>query len=327
MLCKDVHISMSNYRNSCYLDALIVALFHSSALKEKMLGIIFGDGIKSHKNRHSRVINKRLLKLAEDISQELRRIANELVVKEIKVPTTCSAFRELLQQYHDIYINKVSLANEKINWVTDELEPLDVLSIFQTIFKARDIMSIEKVTLVTKSIAHTIAKSKWKVLESERTQASHIDIISLEDLQAFQDPSGNIKLQRFYPVSARKVPLSNTLVQQHITHKLQQVTIQSTPALFVIVSRLMGDIKITTPVIPLHKITCKDGTVLKLSSIIIHHGNGIGGGHYTCCYKCGNTFYEYDDLRRDVSKIGSMVDLKTHKNGYILKNAVLFLYA
>ena len=47
--------------------------------------------------------------------------------------------------------------------------------------------------------------------------------------------------------------------------------------------------------------------------MIIHYGSNKGG-HYTCLYCCDSIWYEYNDMSRNITKIGSLKDVYNNSN-------------
>jgi len=89
--------------------------------------------------------------------------------------------------------------------------------------------------------------------------------------------------------------------------------------------RNSGTTKLNIKVIPSKTIKLpKNSFDLHLTSIIIHFGN-IGGGHYICLYKSNNKWFEYDDLHKSPTYIGSLS--KIIKNDKYISNIVGLVYS
>jgi len=89
--------------------------------------------------------------------------------------------------------------------------------------------------------------------------------------------------------------------------------------------RNSGTTKLDIKVIPSKTIKLpKNSFDLHLTSIIIHYGN-IGGGHYICLYKSNNKWFEYDDLNKIPTYIGSLS--KIIKNDNYISNIVGLVYS
>lgn len=67
-----------------------------------------------------------------------------------------------------------------------------------------------------------------------------------------------------------------------------------------------------TPIDPEEYISLQSGQRFEFSGVILYNG-----AHYTCCYKCGNIWYYYDDLseRGDLSVPRKIGEYKTLMNG------------
>jgi ubiquitin C-terminal hydrolase len=61
---------------------------------------------------------------------------------------------------------------------------------------------------------------------------------------------------------------------------------------------------------------------LELISIIIHHGNSINSGHYTCLIKQKSKWYHFDDMKTDFDYIGDFEDIDDN----VFKNLVSLIY-
>jgi len=61
---------------------------------------------------------------------------------------------------------------------------------------------------------------------------------------------------------------------------------------------------------------------IELVSIIVHHGSSVHSGHYTCLIKHDNEWYEFDDLKDDLTYIGEFKNISS----YVSQNAVDFIY-
>lgn len=332
-ICRKVSYALANENNSCYIDSLMVALFHGQqGLDESWEQALFGNGPVKHLHHqtHKEVIQ--LTVQSEKIKREIQRISRNMLVHQSDEPraTLCRNLRYMLARYQLMYTSKVSPTAEVVDWKNDQLEPLDILRTLQSMFVTSPIVQVRKEILVSNSTTKKPRSSQLKLHDSSLIADNFIDIISPEDLNNDnKDEHGHIKLQRFYPQSTRETPPTDST--KGYKRRFERLTRITTPLLFIHVTRIvsydgMNVVKNTTPVLPLQEMKLGDGNILKLSSIILHHG-GATGGHYTCVYKCGHNFYEYNDVPKNkVRYLGSFNDVKEFNNGYILRNAVSFVY-
>jgi hypothetical protein len=127
-----------------------------------------------------------------------------------------------------------------------------------------------------------------------------------------------IRLSNYFPI--RKQIINNITYTEKII---------SAPMLCIRVPRALdSEDKNTTIVIPEETIKLQNGSILKCSSIVIHHGNNINSGHYTCMFKYfkDNLWYHYDDITNNYVKIGSFNDMLKWKKGYVPKNQNMCVY-
>lgn len=110
--------------------------------------------------------------------------------------------------------------------------------------------------------------------------------------------------------------------------KLEIKTYTKSPMMIVHISRTFVDQKLKTVVIPLLSIKLKENTrTLSLRSIIVHHGDTMQSGHYTCYIRCKKYFYHYDDLNFvNMKFIGDYQKLFAMNEHNVLKNATDFIY-
>ena len=318
--CNKQRYTLRNQNNSCYLDTFLVGLFHwePSHFRQTLLGA----NVLKHIDEHG-AMNQQLLETGGDIKRELYRIVENMSARENDVKVeTCTTLRKMFARYARLYKQHMSPTSEVLDWKQEQLEPFDVFNFLNIVFDIPELVKIERVKLGTQSKAKKISRSALNTIDTRNEHQTYVETLSLEDLSTFADEAdGSVKLQKIYPTCMRNLPI----ISSEYKRIFEMTTIQDAPALYVHVPRMALGTKNTTKVVPLQELRMQSGKTLVLRSIFVHHGSHMAG-HYTCVYKCGDNFYEYDDLRSNVTKIGSFATMKEHRNSYILRNGTCFVY-
>jgi len=316
------NFSLKNEKNSCYMDALFVALFHD---KNKYIhNLFFNSDLKIFKN-------EKLNTIANGIKKELENIYTGLFNASSKKNLTCSNLRKL---FHNFF--KINYPNRQIEWKRDQLEPLDVISILDDIIVFKKNTKINSKIYGTNKKSKSIVLSKLKMISDKNTTANNFSsVISIDSLLS----NDKIYLKKLYPKLINDVtfdeenlwkPYSKNSKEVY-TRKIEKISYLSSKLLFITVNRIfkMGSQeseKLESQIIPALKLKLKENADnLYLKSIIVHHGFA-GGGHYTTLFNCKGKWYEYDDMKSSIDLIGDFEDMCEHNDNYYLKNCTNIIY-
>jgi len=317
---------LKNERNSCYMDALFVALFHEK--NKYIYNLFFNSDLKSFKNH-------KLKTIAQNIKDELHNIYTRLfdASSSSSKKLTCSNLRKL---FNDFF--KLNNPDRLIDWKSEQLEPLDVINILGDIITFKKNIKINiKNYGINKKIKKPVL-SKLKNINDITTYHDNFSSIIPIDTILSNDI---IYLKDLYPKTLTDVifdeenlwkPYSGNSKEKYL-RKIEKITYLSSKLFFITINRLfkMGSgsqdaEKIQSKIIPMLKLKLKENeNNLYLKSIIVHHGNNYGG-HYTTLFICNGKWYEYDDLRSSIQLIGSFEDLCEYNDSYYLKNCTNILY-
>jgi ubiquitin C-terminal hydrolase len=114
-------------RNSCYIDSLLLSLFHNKDIE------IENDFLKAPLNHYNRHFDK----LGEDIRKELIKIYDIISNRKKDKINNCSLLRKLLNDYYKnfikLYPNK-QIIDINENYITSQLDIYDILNLFNVIF-------------------------------------------------------------------------------------------------------------------------------------------------------------------------------------------------
>lgn len=312
------NILINNERFSCYLDSLLVALFHddNTYIKELFLNSSFNN-----------LKNDKLIDLANKIKEELISIYSYIQnINNDNNKNYCKNLRKLFQNFYNIKYPK-----NNINWIDDQLEPLDVINMLNEIFNIKKETKINIKQFASNKINKTIIFKKLKLIDNKNILNDFYSIIPLDKLLS----GDNIKIKKYYPIMTDDTIFSSDNLwkpnsKDKYLRKIEKTTFLSSKFLFIHINRNLDlgseKNKLETKIIPALKIKMKENKLnLYLKSIIIHHGR-YGGGHYTTLYICKGKWYEYDDLRTKVKIIGDFDDLCKYNDEYYLKNCTNLLY-
>ena len=278
---------LTNNKNSCYLDSYLMAIMHvkdNSIIKD----ILEAPAKFSGKN------NLGLEKLSKNVQSELSSIYNKIHDKEDA--SVCSSLRSLFSQYDENYKKRKNENLEEIDWISSQQEPQDVYQIFNRLFQIRN-------------------NTKKQVVDSDSTTVQNVDFndlfISLED--------GDVNLKDYLPVyTSTKVTQANKQITR------SEKYLESTG---MVVNILRGydddgeEKKRTQLSIPIETFALENKEMF-LESIIVHHGQTVHSGHYTCYIRHNNTWYHFNDIGPTLTFVGAFKNIP--KDTY--KNAVTFVY-
>lgn len=288
-------------KNSCYIDTTIMALFHRPKVKW------INDNFFKNELPHSQYFS--LYQTTDNIRQELQTIYKNL--HSIKQDIKCSNLRNLFSIFDKQYKIAYNVNPEKIEWIRSQQEPNDILNILLRIFKIPPTIKIRQV-----------------FKKSKQTDKFFFNSIQIDVGELINN---NIVYLKNY------IPKTKDIIHQDDgSTNLKTTLIIQAKLLFVNINRnYLGEQKLITSVIPeeYFKIcatkspeNCKK--IIKCVSIIIHHGNSVKGGHYTCVFKFykDDQWYHYDDLQSKYILIGNFKNILEWNDNYITKNMVGCIY-
>jgi len=312
------NIPIYNERNSCYLDSLMVALFHGN---NQYIKHVFLESALVDKN-------DALIKIAEDIRGELTHIY-DIIQNNNSNRNYCKNLRNLFQAY-----NRLKYPKNNIKWKTEQLEPFDIINLLNNIFIIKPVLKVNKKIYGTNKLSKTIVFKNLKLFRDESKKVDYTSIISMDDFMAHD----KFVLKKYYPIT-----INNTIFDEDnlwkpsdkqsdlYKRKIEKTTLLSGKFLFININRSFisddGNFKKSDKIVePALKIKMKENKYnIYLRSIIIHRG-AYGAGHYICLYECKGKWHKYDDLNTKIEIIGSFTDLCRYDNGYYLKNCTNLVY-
>lgn len=320
--CAKMAYSLRNESNSCYMDSFFVALFNNKKKTPEIIDSILKAPI--HRFNKSAAIKE----VIHTIKQEFKRVVDRLIVSDENVDkTTCSNLRNLLKQYQTMYNNEGGHMEIK-NWTHHQLEPFDIVALLNNMLNLPNNLRVRNEKYGTMSRAAKPPSASWKLIDSDETQTSPFDILALEDLESVEE-RGTVKFSKLYPKLVRDM----SYLQNGYVKTKKETTYVDAPFLYVHLPRIYRQyanervrlVKHNKSIVPSKDMKLGGGKKMSLQSMIVHHG-GAEGGHYTCVYRCSDKFYEYDDMRHQVTLIGDFAKMKAYKSGYILKNVTCLVY-
>jgi hypothetical protein len=349
-------INIDNNANSCYIDSLFVALFHDDEspfvkfFKNANINKrYFTDKYKSKVkvsikgNNHTQTMSKSI----EDIKKNLIQII-DIILNNTLEAFACTDIRKNLQIYHLIKQHFINLHNEindndvdkDVNYMTSQQEPKDVLS--SALFDMFELTDEMKWT-DTKSVWGYNKDSSQKLLNNSNISKT------TEKEACFKTINFNEYIsQTYYEFNIEKLtsefetifdkdnyykPEGNATLYQYKVEKHEYTNVNYLWVNFTRLNTLNEKINIIVK--PAESLTFKNKT-LYLRSIIVHVGGEISNsGHYICVYKCGDTWYEYNDAgesKKRQTKIGTFKNVKNfekdtkHGKNYYLRNCTDLIY-
>lgn len=309
-----------NENNSCYLDSLLIALFHKN---NKLIYDIFFNSPINHKEML--IINKKAIEIRNELHDIYLFISNKKNESRY-----CKNIRKMFNDYKNIYQNTFPDRHiEDNNWQLHQSEPIQVLQFLNIIF---NFPVTSQYSIYKWGTNDKLTKDKLKgILSSPYISYAHeksifMSSIDMEDLYE----KYSVKIKDFYPDKINIVHFDNDnlwhpIKNQKYNTKIQKTSYTKSKLLFIHINRLRSNFeKIFTKVIPVDYIEIKNNK-LELQSIIVHLGNG-NRGHYICLIKCNKIWYEYNDLHKKLRHIGSLKDLVNHENGLYISNSTDMIY-
>lgn len=319
--CSKQSFTLANKNNSCYLDAIIVGLFHNQ--NEHVRRVFLDSPIRIYDN------SQLTSKIAEAIQIELRRIAADVSVKVHKQSKQyCTNLRRLFQNYQQVYSDNVS-ALEDFDWKFSQAEPFDFLRFMQVIFEIPvDVVRARQQLWGTNSMRRKPILKHLDSISDNTLEPGFVFMVSLEDLLG----ADVVDLGKMLPMKRSDTTFGEGSVwnpsgRQPYKRKIEKTTYLAGKLLIVHVQRMAFQEKLDALILaPLKMKLRLEKHSIYLRSIIIHHGSSHGSGHYTCLYECKGVWYHYDDLEPRTKRIGTFEKVAAYKKGYFLRNCTDLIY-
>lgn len=317
--CSRQQYALANDNNSCYLDSIIVGLFHNG--NEYVRDLFLNSPIQQYPGSQSTT------RIAEAIQTELQSIVAGLSSQSPLVKTQyCTDLRRLFQRYQSAYSDDVSEL-EEFDWKYAQAEPFDFVRFMQVVFDLKPNNRIRQELWGTNSQRRVVILKKLDKVSDRVERAGLVHMINLEDMLG----ADLVDLRKMLPMHRSETMFDAANMwkpnrNKEYTRKIEKTTYVQGHLLIVHIPRLAFQEKLSTSVVPPLKIKMKlNATPLYLRSIVVHHGD-YDGGHYTCLYECKGVWYHYDDLRPNVRRVGSFSEVETFRDGYFLRNSTDLVY-
>lgn len=295
-IMMDKEINISNEHNSCFIDSLLVSLFH---FKNRVIYNMFFR-IK-HKLEH---------KYAQRIQEELYYIYKYINKSEDIENKHCNIIRKYLEKYYRelLIINKNNriFFNNQDNWLTQQIDVFELITYFDKIFNFNNNVKIRdgdnnynKNMIQEISSSYLIRKSK---LDISTLIPNRLEKHDLDNNNYYTNSNG--KLMKYYEKKYNILKTNGVLIIE-------------------IYRNIGNDIKLTTKISYPNTIKILgDKKELRLRSIILHKGDTVEYGHYTALLKRNGKTYEYDDIRETKLK-----EITCEYEKSMRKNIVCLIYA
>jgi len=265
---KDINIS--NEHNSCFIDSLLVALFH---FKNR---VIYNMFFRIDKLEH---------KYALRIQDELYNIYKYINKGDDIENKKCNMIRKYLEKYYrelvKINENNKIFFNNRDNWLTHQIDVFELITYFDKIFNFKINVRIregdnkyKKNMIQEISSSYLIGKSK---LDISTLIPYRLDRYDFDSNNYYKNSNG--KLIKYYEKEYDILKTNGVLIIE-IYRNVGAETKLATKIVYPNTIKILGDKK-----------------ELKLRSIIIHKGDTVNSGHYTALLKRNGKTYEYDDIR------------------------------
>lgn len=283
-------------RNNCYLNAILVGLFHEdNNLQKYILGETFPRPFQ------------------QQVQIELRKLQYAIKTGETR---GCQEIRRLF----DVY-------TQNSEWLGSQQEPYDVVNILTKIFE------IPNSTFYSKT-DFGIINGTSREESSSQEFGSFVISIEVSRLRRFElnHPRTRFMLCKYVPSTIDKVKdmgTWNAASGRAYTEKTTKIQYKQAPFLYIHVNRIDNSEKQSNLlVVPDETIVLEQNSVpLTLTSILLHKGLD-NQGHYTCLYRCGKFWYVFDDGDLNGTQhnklIGTFTEVLDHPN--TLRRAVDFMY-
>jgi hypothetical protein len=323
--CDSGFGGLKNKNNSCYIDALLLALLHRpiNYVSERIL---------TADSNSIKLSDPKIQKLTDRIREDLVMIQSQFKSGQI---TTCSNLRSLFESYqrasNNYLVAQGKKPNKVMNWTTSQRSPHDVLSYLEKIFHLKGDAVASFQVMGTNQISDQIKAKDLFVSTSENRKVEviiHIDSFTLQQKQFANEPYevknaiDNLTITHFD---------SNNLFLHKYSNKIEQIKYLTAPMLILSFDRNYLGTKLLTKIKPVSRLTLpgldppQTKTHLNLTAIIVHDGKSPNSGHFRAYLKCGTKWYHYDDVGFEkLDYVGSFSKIKDHPN--VLSNATQLIY-
>ena len=270
ILKDNKEINISNEHNSCFIDSLLVALFH---FKNRVIYNMFFR-INKLEHRYAQRIQGELYNIYEYINKS-KDIENK----------KCNMIRKYLEKYYrelvKINENNRIFFNNRDNWLTQQIDVFELITYFDKIFnfkinvRIRDGDNKYKKNMIQEiSSSYLMGKSK---LDISTLIPYRLDRYDFDSNNYYKNSKG--KLIKYYEKEYNILKTNGVLIIE-IYRNIGDETKLATKIVYPNTIKISGDKK-----------------ELKLRSIILHKGETVESGHYTALLKRNGKTYEYDDIR------------------------------
>jgi hypothetical protein len=301
-------------KNSCYLDSILMALFHS---KDKYIEkILLKNDIKDD--------NPDLLKLKKDIQEELNRLANVIYSEE---KSSAQQLRKLFTDASELIKDKKRTSDLfAYNWTSHQRDPIDVYTLLEMLFEIKPELLIEEKKFDN---ANKDLPGKPKV----RNSTESIFIKTYFEIEE-KEPDKIYKISEMIPKHGVETDgisgkTGNGRLKGERIISITDVTYIKSPILGIITSRnsRSSGQKLMANIIPSLSLKLEGNTkYLILKSIIVHHGSA-SGGHYMAYIKCSDNWYFYNDMDfEDKGMVLVGTDQDIINNEDVIKNSHALFY-
>ena len=270
ILKDNKEINISNEHNSCFIDSLLVALFH---FKNRVIYNMFFR------------INKLEHRYALRIQDELYNIYKYINKSEDIENKKCNMIRKYLEKYYrelvKINENNRIFFNSRDNWLTQQIDVFELITYFDKIFnfkinvRIRDGNNKYKKNIIQEiPSSYLMGKSK---LDISTLIPNRLDRYDFDSNNYYKNSKG--KLIKYYEKEYNILKTNGVLIIE-IYRNIGDETKLATKIVYPNTMKISGDKK-----------------ELKLRSIILHKGETVESGHYTTLLKRNGKTYEYDDIQ------------------------------
>jgi hypothetical protein len=280
---------LTNNKNSCYLDSILISLMHVPNL---IIDNILNCRIKDYK------IDK-----INNISIEVQKQLNEIYdfIHSGKNRMVCSSIRNLFNKFYIAYKKDINKKQEKINWLSGQQEPSDVIEILNKMFNlSHDTIYQETINKSTPNKVSALFND-FNIELSDLLNNKKINIndyLPIHKSNFTNNNNRNInKTKEYLKSKGLFINIRRGYIEDHIEEKS------------------------FTSVYPSEFIKINNDT-LYLMSMIIHYGDNIHSGHYISYIKHNDSWYIYDDTKDDLEYVGDFKNI----NKEIYNNVVSFVY-
>lgn len=289
-------MSLPHWRgNSCYLNAVTVALFKATTVFDQFMGDSFKTVYTDAKlycgeNPQQDLENRR------KVIQELSGIVEKIRIGDPVIRYTSCSFRHLL-------FSLCPLHEFKVQTITQYKDAVEFLYYFFSVFKIPGDQLISKIRGAQEEY-EVQPYSPIMMLESPR---KNVMISSLFPFVVEQENGVSIKTDFLYDNQ-------NFFILNCNPHRNYIFNNRSVRVL-------------RNNVIP-DEVIIRNGITFSLTSVVSFEGKGFN--HFICYYKLGNVWVFYNDNdKSNPSKtinLGSYANMINYRNGLLLTLGIIFLY-